>query len=99
MSIAREMDEALFGLCLLISRATDPEMQAALVRTQQRFEEVRLAVQALEELACRAPSRPAPVPSSWRPQRSPSEAEKGAGRVVSLEAVRVSRIIREGQRL
>jgi hypothetical protein len=61
MSIAREMDAPLIALALvhakLAHRPGNEDLCTQIVAAQQHLEELRLAVQALEELAT-SPPRP-----------------------------------------
>lgn len=92
MSITERMDEELYALCLMASRERDPAKQAALVKAQQGFEQIRMAVLALEGLAYR-PARPSPavmVSPGWAAQRA-AQASDLAGSVVDLSRFRAAR--------
>ena len=89
MSISTEMDAPLLALALAAQRTPDRALREMLLSTQQRLEELRLAVMQLEELACQ-PVRPVIVPPGWLAQRGAAAADP-AGSVVDLSTFRAAR--------
>jgi hypothetical protein len=94
MSIAAEMDAPLTVLALahakLAHRPGNADICAQLVAALQHLEELRLAVQALEQSQAARP-RAAMVLPHEAPQRHPSLAELDGAVIVSLHEARMVR--------